>query len=61
MTHRHAFKAINRTLRNLIKAIDLLLEEKLFEDKVIIFEGDFCQILSIIIKESCEDIVGSCL
>ena len=61
MTHRHAFKAINRTLRNLIKAIDLLLEEKLFKDKVIIFEGDFHQILLVVIKESHKDIIESCL
>ena len=44
-----------------MKAIDLLLEEKLFEGKVIVFGEDFCQILSIVIKESHKDIVGSCL
>jgi len=44
-----------------MKAIDLLLEEKLFGGKVIIFEGDFCQILSVVIKGSHKDIVRSCL
>ena len=42
MIYRHVFEAIDRTLRNLMKAIDLLLEEKLFEGKVIVFEEDFC-------------------
>ncbi len=41
MIYRHAFEAINRTLRDLIKIIDLLLKEKPFEGKVIVFERDF--------------------
>ena len=61
MTHRHAFEAVNRTLKDFMKAIDLLLEEKPFGGKVIVFGGDFRQILPVVIKENHEDIVGSCL
>ena len=61
MTHRHAFEAVDRTLKDLMKAIDPSLEEKPFGGKVIVFGGDFRQILPVVIKGSREDIVGSCL
>jgi ATP-dependent DNA helicase PIF1 len=61
MTHRHAFEAVDRTLRDLMKAVDPLLEEKPFGGKVVVFGGDFRQILPVVIKGSREDIVGSCL
>ena len=61
MTHRHAFEAVDRTLRDLMKAIDPSLEDKPFGDKVIVFGGDFHQILPVVVKGSREDIVGSCL
>ena len=61
MTHRHAFEAVDRTLRDLMKAVDPLLEEKPFGGKVVVFGGDFCQILPVVIKGSREDIVRSCL
>ncbi|PKY59699.1 hypothetical protein RhiirA4_482673 [Rhizophagus irregularis] len=35
MTHRHAFEAVDRTLRDLMKAVDHSLEEKPFGGKVI--------------------------
>jgi len=61
MTHRHAFEAVDRTLRDLMKAVDPSLEEKPFGGKVIVFGGDFRQILPVVIKGGREDIVGSCL
>ena len=61
MTHRHAFEAVDRTLRDLMKAVDPLLEEKPFGGKVVVFGGDFRQILPVVIKGSREDIVGSYL
>ena len=61
MTHRHAFEAVDRTLRDLMKAVDPLLEEKPFGGKVVVFGGDFRQILLVVIKGRREDIVGSCL
>ena len=44
-----------------MKAVNPLLEEKPFGGKVIVFGGDFCQILPVVIKGSREDIVESCL
>jgi len=61
MTHRHAFEAVDRTLKDLMKAIDPSLEDKPFGGKVVVFGGDFRQILPVVIKGGCEDIVGSCL
>ena len=61
MTHRYAFEAVDRTLRDLMKAVDPLLEEKPFGGKVVVFGEDFCQILPVVIKGNREDIVGSCL
>ena len=61
MIHRYAFEAVDRTLKDLMKAVDLLLEEKPFGGKVVVFGGDFRQILPVVIKGNCEDIVGSCL
>jgi len=61
MTHRHAFEAVDRTLRDLMKTVDPLLENKPFGGKVIVFDGDFRQILPVVIKGGREDIVRSCL
>ena len=61
MTHRYAFEAVDRTLKDLMKAVNPLLEEKPFGGKVIVFGGDFCQILPVVIKGNREDIVRSCL
>ena len=61
MTHRHAFEAVDRTFKDLMKAVDPSLEEKPFGGKVIVFGGDFRQILPVVIKGRREDIVGSCL
>src|SRR6266496_1113392 len=61
MTYRHAFEAVDRILKDLMKAIDPSLEEKPFGGKVIVFGGDFRQILPVVIKGGREDIVGSCL
>jgi hypothetical protein len=61
MTNRHAFEAVDRTLKDIMKAVDPLLEEKPFGGKVIVFGGDFRQILPVIVRGSREDIIGACL
>jgi ATP-dependent DNA helicase PIF1 len=61
MTHRHAFEALDQTLKDLMRGVDRSLEEKPFGGKVIVFGGDFCQILPVVVKGCREDIVGSCL
>ncbi|CAG8639562.1 24475_t:CDS:2, partial [Cetraspora pellucida] len=57
MAHRYASEALNRLLKDLIKAINPVLEDHLFGDKVVIFESDFHQILSVILKGGYEEIV----
>ncbi|CAG8536401.1 15300_t:CDS:2 [Cetraspora pellucida] len=47
----------DHTLKDFIKAIDPILEDKLFKDKVIVFERDFCQILPVIIQELEKDTI----
>jgi hypothetical protein len=61
MTYKHAFKIVDKILKGLMKAVNPLLEEKPFESKSIVFEGDFCQILPVVIKENRKDIVESYL
>ena len=61
MVHRHTFEAVDRMLKDIMKAVDPSLEHKPFGGKVVVFGGDFRQILPVVIKGSREDIVGSCL
>jgi hypothetical protein len=42
MIYRYAFEAVNKILRDIMKAVDPLLENKLFRGKVIVFGDDFC-------------------
>ena len=44
-----------------MKAVNQSLEEKLFEGKVVVFGGDFRQILPVVIKGTYKDIVRACL
>ena len=55
MTHKHAFEAIDRSLR------DILGCKKLFEGITICFGGDFRQILPVIKHGSRSDIVQASL
>jgi len=43
MMHRHAFEALDRTLRDLMKVKDPALEDTPFGGKIIVFGGDFRQ------------------
>ena len=47
MAHRHIFKAVDRTLRDIMSQIDLKNKEKYFGNKVMLFGGDFRQILPV--------------
>lgn len=60
MTHRHALEAFNRTLQDLMKSVDPALEKVPFGGKVIVFGGDFRQVLPVVVKGSREDIVQAC-
>ena len=61
MMNQYAFEAVDRTLRDIMKAVDPNLEGKPFGGKVVVFGGDFWQILPVIVKGRREDIVGLCL
>jgi hypothetical protein len=44
-----------------MKAVDQSLEEKPFGGKVVVFGEDFRQILPVVIRGTCEEIVGASL
>ena len=54
MMHRFAFEAVDRTLKDLMKAVDSVLESQPFGGKVIVFGGDFRQILPVVPRSGCE-------
>jgi ATP-dependent DNA helicase PIF1 len=61
MVHRHAFEAMDRSLRDLMRPMNPKAEQLPFGGKVVVFGGDFRQILPVIPKGDREDIVGACL
>ncbi|KAH8939712.1 hypothetical protein BDL97_15G050400 [Sphagnum fallax] len=61
MVHRHAFEAVDISLRDLMRPMNPEAEQLPFGGKVVVFGGDFRQILPVIPKGSREDIIGACL
>ncbi|XP_022019171.1 ATP-dependent DNA helicase PIF1-like [Helianthus annuus] len=61
MTHRHCFEALDRTLRDILRFKDASNEDRLFGGMVVVFGGDFRQILPVIPKGSRHDIVNASL
>jgi hypothetical protein len=61
MMHRRAFKAVDRTLRDLMKLDDAQATEKIFGGKTMVLGGDFRQILPVVPKGGREDIVSASL
>lgn len=61
MMHRHAFEALDRTLRDIMKQVDPDFYDIPFGNKVIVMGGDFRQILPVIPKGNEGEIVSSCL
>lgn len=55
MTHKHAFEALDRTLRDIIPDAS----QKPFGGKTIVFGGDFRQVLPVIVKGTREEIVNA--
>ena len=55
MTHKHAFEALDRTLRDIIPNAS----NKPFGGKTIVFGGDFRQVLPVIVKGTREEIVNA--
>ena len=57
MTHRFAFEAVDRTLRDILSKDDLQASEKIFGGKTVLLGGDFRQILPVIAGGSRQDTV----
>lgn len=57
MQHRHAFKCVDHTLRDIMSAVDRGRSKKPFGGITVVFGGDFRQILLVIPKASRAEIV----
>ncbi|XP_074336932.1 uncharacterized protein LOC141674107 [Apium graveolens] len=61
MQHRHAFESVDRSLRDIMSAIDKRRAKKPFGGITLVFGRDYRQILPVIPKASRAEIVGSTL
>ncbi|XP_071728100.1 ATP-dependent DNA helicase PIF1-like [Rutidosis leptorrhynchoides] len=61
MIHKHCFEALDRSLRDIMRHMLPENEDKVFGGKVVVFGGDFRQILPVIPKGSRQDIVNASL
>ncbi|KAI3745922.1 hypothetical protein L6452_08334 [Arctium lappa] len=61
MVHRHAFEALDRSMNDVFGSQGITDSEMLFGGKVVVFGGDFRQILPIIPHSSRQDIVNASL
>nr|XP_043619920.1 uncharacterized protein LOC122591739 [Erigeron canadensis] len=61
MIHKHCFEALDRTMRDILRSTQANSEEKIFGGKVVVFGGDFGQILPVIPKGTRSMIVNSSL
>nr|XP_043625766.1 ATP-dependent DNA helicase PIF1-like [Erigeron canadensis] len=59
MINRHCFEAFERTLRDILRANDMNNANKLFGGIVIVFGGDFRQILPVMPRGGRQDIVNA--
>jgi len=55
MHHRHTFEAVDRTLR------DILENEDIFGGKIMVFGGDFRQVLPVVVRGTQGQIENACL
>ena len=59
MMHRHAFEALDQSLRDIMGSIDPRNRKIPFGNKVIVFGGDFRQILPVVKKGTRNDIINA--
>ena len=52
----HVYEAVDRSFRNI-----RICEDKVFRGLIVVFRGDFKQILPVIVKDSQPRIIGACL
>ncbi|KAH9613340.1 hypothetical protein KSS87_013368, partial [Heliosperma pusillum] len=61
MTHKHTFEALDRSLKYVMRVVDERNAGEPFGGKVVVFKGDFRQILPVVPKGSIADIVHASL
>ncbi|KAL7583721.1 hypothetical protein Lser_V15G43784 [Lactuca serriola] len=61
MVHKHAFEALDRTLKDILKFVDPTNSSIPFGGKVVVFGGDFRQILPVVPGGSRQNIVNASL
>ncbi|XP_023767497.2 uncharacterized protein LOC111916089 [Lactuca sativa] len=61
MVHKHAFEALDRTLKDLLRCVNSTISNIPFGGKVIVFGGDFRQILPVVPGGSKQNIVNASL
>ena len=59
MMHRHCFEAVDRVFRDVMKDVDKRFKRIPFGGKVVVFGGDFRQILPVITKSNRQEIVNA--
>ena len=59
MMHRHAFEALDRSLRDIMGQVNPLFKDMPFGNKIIVFGGDFRQILPVVKKGTQNDIINA--
>lgn len=59
--HKHAFEALDRTLKDLMKIINPKYDKIYFGNKIMLFGGDFRQILPVVKKGNSAEIVNATL
>ncbi|XP_031121074.1 ATP-dependent DNA helicase PIF1-like [Ipomoea triloba] len=61
MMHKHCFKALDKTMRDLLRHSDPNSVHKTFGGKTVVLGGDFRQILPVVPKGSRQDIVSAAI
>ncbi|KAK9051315.1 hypothetical protein SSX86_027942 [Deinandra increscens subsp. villosa] len=61
MIHKHAFEALDKSLKDVLCTGNNIADQPLFGGKVVVFGGDFRQILPVLQGASNQDVVTSCL
>ncbi|XP_074270828.1 uncharacterized protein LOC141594731 [Silene latifolia] len=61
MTHRHCFEALDKSLKVVLRVLDVGNAELPFGGKVVVFGGDFRQTLPVVSKGSRADVVAASL
>lgn len=61
MTHKHAFEAVDRSLRDLMSSVHSIYREFPFGGKVVVLGGDFRQVLPVVKKGRRPDAVAGSL